>query len=251
VFTALLLALTLTVSGFAQNKPAPAQTAAAPQRYAMTVAQIKPGMTIEWENFLKKDAIPLMKKAGIKDMGILKTNGFGISDTYFFMSPFKSMAEFDAPDPVLKVMGPDTLAVMMPVMERCLSSARTYILTARPDLSVEPKPGYNIKMGVLVTASVAPGRNEEYEKIIKDIGAVAAKSGAKAFLVARVGLGGNPNEYQIFVGLDSFTDFENFGQAFTKAMPEAKLAPQTGITMWSEMISIAAVPELSIDPTAP
>jgi len=59
VFFALMLALALAVSGFAQSKPAPAQAGAQQmQFYSMTVAQIKPGMALEFESYTKQVLIP-------------------------------------------------------------------------------------------------------------------------------------------------------------------------------------------------
>jgi hypothetical protein len=251
LFVSLLLALTLTASALAQSKPAAAQ-AAAPQMqlYSMSVSQIKPGMGLEFENFLKKDGLPLMKKAGIKEMTVLKTAGFGVDDTYYFMTPVKSLAELDAPDPVLKALGIDTLALVLPVIERCISSSRTFLFAARPDLGFAPKEGTEIKMGVYVSTSVAPGRNPEYEKAVKEVSAVAAKTNAKCYLMGKVVMGGNPNEYLTYIGVDSFADLEKFGQAFYKGLAEAKLPPESGIVMWSEIFLLREAPELSINPDA-
>ena len=39
------------------------------------MVQVKPGMGLEWESYLKRDLIPALKKAGMNRMGVLKTNG--------------------------------------------------------------------------------------------------------------------------------------------------------------------------------
>ena len=69
-------------SDFAQNRSA---SDAPPQPMGVTEIKVKPGMDMEWENFLKKELIPILKKAGFKQMNVSKTNIFGEDSTYFFL----------------------------------------------------------------------------------------------------------------------------------------------------------------------
>lgn len=251
VFFAALLALALAASGYAQSKPAPAQ-AGAPQMqlYSMTVAQIKPGMALEFESYWKQVLIPLMKKAGVKEMSVSRTNGLGVDGTYYFMMPVTNFAQFDGIPPQYKAMGWDTLLVSVSAMDRCVSSLRTFLLLARPDLSFSPAPGTNLKMGFLITNSVSPGRNEEFEKTAKEVAAIAGKSGLKAYITGKVAFGGNSNEYLSLAAFENFAEVDKLGPVFLKALADAKLPSQSGIVMWSENCTIAMVPELSIDSDA-
>jgi len=251
MFVSLLLTLALAASGFSQSKPVPAQTAAAQmQTYGITVMQIKPGMALEFENYIKQVAIPLMKKAGVKEMGVSRTNGLGMDSTYYSMTPIASLAEFDSIPPMYKAMGWDTLSVSLSVMQRCVSSIRTFLFLERPDLSFAPAPGYSLKMGFLITNSVAPGRNEEFEKTAKEVAALAGKSGLRAYLTGKVAFGGNSNDYLTFAAFDSFAEVAKVGPVFLKALADAKLPSQAGIVMWSDNSAMSVVPELSIEPAA-
>jgi hypothetical protein len=231
---------------FAQNKPAAGAAPAPPAIIGVTMMQIKPGMGFEWESYLKRDLIPALKKGGIKQLGIAKTKGFGISDNYVITIPMASITELDAPDPIAKALGADGLVILLSNMQRCVANARSYMLIDRPDLGIAAKPDYVFKMGVFVTLSVTPGRAEEFEKNTKALVAVMAKTNAKAVLTGKVAMGGNPNEYNMFVAFDDFADLEKFVPAITKAAAEAKLAPETGILAWEEMATYSMAPELSI-----
>lgn len=201
---------------------------------------------MEWESYLKRDLIPALKKAGIKQLGVVKTNGFGASDNYIINMPLASITDFDGPDPVAKALGTDGLVVLLSNIQRCVASSRTFMLVDRPDLGIAPKAGYALKMGVLVTLSVAMGRNEEFEKGAKAMVAVIGMTNAKAVLTGKTALGGNPNDYYMFIAFDSFADLGNFIPAFTKAMAEAKIAPETGVVMHEEIATYSLAPELSI-----
>jgi len=208
--------------------------------------QIKPGMGLEFENYLKMELIPVFKKAGMKQLGAWKTKEFGVDDRYIFTWPIASLAEFDGPDPFEKALGIDGQVVLMSNIKRCVANARTFMLMERPDLGIAPKPDYAFKMGVMVTLSVAPGRTEEFEKNTKALVAVIGKTNAKAVLAGKTALGGNPNDYYMFIAFDSFADLGNFVPALAKVMAEAKLVPETGIVVHQELATYHMAPELSI-----
>jgi len=207
-------------------------------------------MGAEWESFIKNSVVPLLKKAGLQDLRISRTNVFGEDSTYYMMSPIGNLSDLDGPNPIAKVAGPAELTVLTANLQRCVSSMRTFMLTARPDLGIAPKQGYALKMGVLVTTSVAPGRSEEYEKNIKQVVAVMGKTNAKAVMCGKVGLGGNPNQYLMFVAFDSFADMQVFPAAFAKAAAEAKLDSQAGIVQNVEWATLNMLPELGIQAPA-
>jgi hypothetical protein len=238
--TLFIVAVAFASPAFAQQKPV--------QESLMVMeAQVKPGMGLEWENYLKKDLLPAMKKAGLKDINTMRTGEFGVSDQYAIWWTLKSLSELDAPGPIEKALGPEGLPVLLANVQRCLAGGRTYILTSQPDVQIAAKPGYVYKVAILARQTVAPGRDTEFMKMAKELVAVFSKTNAKAVFLHRVGLGGNPNEFHWFVAVDNYADIEQFGQAFWKAVAEAKLAPLTGIVTNADMQTYAMVPELSIE----
>ena len=240
-----LMAFVFASLAFAQQKPA-AGAAPAQQMTGIMMMQVKPGMGLEWENYMKNQLIPAAKKGGMKQLGAWKTKEFGIGDRYIFTWPIASLAELDGPDPFEKSLGPDGAIMLLANIQRCVEGVRTFMLSEMPDLSIAPKPGYVPKFGVLVTVTVAPGRTDEYEKTAKEMQGVMAKTNAKAYLIGKVFLGGNPNQYLTSVALDNFADLATFGQLFVKAMTESKMSLQPGVTTNILYEVYAAIPELSI-----
>ncbi len=102
--TLFVFAMAFASFGFAQDKPA-AGAAPAEEIIAVMDMQAKPGMGLEWENYLKKDLLPAMKKAGMKNINAAMTDQFGVGDLYSFWWPITSLAEFDGPSPFAKALG--------------------------------------------------------------------------------------------------------------------------------------------------
>ena len=105
------------------------------------------------------------------------------------------------------------------------------MLIDRPDLGIAPKPDYALKIGSAGDPQRRARTHEEFEKSAKALVAVIGKTNAKAILTGKIALGGNPNDYYMFIAFDSFADLGNFVPAFAKAMAEAKLAPETGVVV--------------------
>lgn len=242
--TLFLVAFVFASLAFAQQKPA---AAPAQEAYGVMDLLIKPGMGWEWESYLKRDLVPVAKKAGVTQLLISKTEGFGIGDRYSIMWPIKNLAELDMPDPIEKAMGTDGLAVYLSHIQRCVEGARVYALITHPELSIPAKPGYVHKMGVTLTATIAPGRTDEYEKTAKEMVALFAKTNSKAVYAGQVGFGGNINQYMFSVFVDSFAELGQFVQGITKAAAEAKLPSETGIVTNLETQTFKTLPELSIE----
>lgn len=251
-FSALLLAATLAAFSFAQTKPDPKAAATqTPRQYQVTIMRVQPGMAREWAAFMKSDVIPALQKAGVNQYYVWRTATFGEPGEVILARPIESLAEFDAPSLIVKALGQEGAAALQAKGQRVSTISRSFILTGRSDLGIAPISGYEIKLAVLVTTSVAPGRTADYEKNTKEMLAILGKTNVKGVLTGKVGLGGNPNEYLMFALFDSFDDLGKFGPAAAKAFAEAKPAPQeAGIVTHSEYSTVRFVPELSTQPPA-
>jgi hypothetical protein len=247
----LLLAASFAGPVLAQERPA-AGAASAQRAYPlyMGVYHVKPEMEASFELLIRNEVVPALRKAGTKDYSFWQNATLGESFTYVETAPLTSIAEFDNPHPFVKALGQKGAEALWAKMARCINSYRARMITIRPDLGVEAKPGYVSKLVVQVNTTVTPGRNAEYEKNGKLINTAASKAGAKGVQVAQVGLGGNPNEYTAIYQFDSFGDMERFMQPFGKALAEAKLEPQTGVLTNIEYLMYRYRPELSIQAPA-
>ncbi len=246
----ILMSTALTGSSFAQAKKA--QTAAPAPASAMRIMELKlkSGMGLEFENWLKTDIVPSLKKSPIAFFSVWKIEQFGDPDKYYLVLPMTPMAQLDQPNPFMKQMGPEGATALMAKIQRFVDSSRFYFLEGVPGLTVEPKPGYAVKFAVLVTNYVAPGREPEFERNSKEIMAIVAKTNAKGFMTSKLGLGGNPNQYSTLVPFDSFSDMGQFAPAFAKAVATAKLSPEAGIVTHREYEVIREISELSFEAPA-
>jgi hypothetical protein len=245
ITAALLMTVTFTDFGFAQAKHAQTQE----QAYQVTSIKVKSGMGFEFQAFLKNEVIPIMKKGGVTELQIWQT-AFGDPDEYVMLSLLKSMAELDAPGPFAAI-GPDGMVVLISRLQRIVASIRSSIIVSRSDLTIAAKPGYVPKVGVLVTNSVAIGREQDFVKSSKAVIDAVGKTNAKGVLSSRLSLGGNPNDFYTLVLFDSYADLDQFGPAFVKAIQEAKLPSETGIVTQRQYEVMRYNSELSIQPVAP
>lgn len=220
-----------------------------PQMSIFTEIQLKPGMSFGFEKFLKEEVLPALKKGGTQEMGVWKSAVFG-TGTIVLSSPVKNFAQFDGPGPVVKGVGPYVAQAMFAKMKQFATSVRNFAMTSLPNLEIATPEGYVPKMGLQIKATITPGRNEEYEKNVKDMRGILKKTNAKGFYAGRVGVGGNPNQYYFLVLFDSFSDMDAFGIAFQKAASETKMPSMTGIVSHTEMAMYSSDPELSIQPAS-
>lgn len=221
-----------------------------PQMSVFMEIQLKPGMGSEFEKFLKAEVLPALKKGGAREMGVWKVAALGDIGTVALISPVKNFAELDGPGPLVKGAGPEGAQAMWVKMEQFATSARRFVMTGLPDLEIAAPEGYIPKMGLQIKATITPGRNEKYEKNVKDMLGILKKTNVKGFSAGRVGVGGNPNQYCFLVPFDSFSDLDAFGIAFQKAASEIKMPSMTGIVVHTEMAMYVNDLELSIQPAA-
>ena len=245
-FCTLLLAMLLINFSFAQGEAAPQE----PQLGYIYEVVVKPGMSSLFENVLKSDMIPAMKKAGNMPIFSWKADQFGIAGSYLIASPLGSLAELDSPGSLQKALGQAGLVALVAKLEQLTYNPRMFMVTVRPDLGFEANQDYELKLAIMVKNVIAAGRQADYEKNLKEMLAALKKTNIKGFMTAQVGFGGNPNECLHFAFFDSFADIEKFRPAMQKAMAEAKLTQQTDLSTTVEMTTMSFMPELSIMPTA-
>jgi hypothetical protein len=215
----------------------------APLAIEITLVHVKPGQEPAFQDWIKTEANPLRIKGGVKDRETWLTT-LGLGGEVYFVRPISGLASLDSPPS--GVTQAETQAVVAKRQSMILD-LRTYIVTPRPELSAPPKPGYQAKLAVLSTQSVAPGRIAAYRDNVKALTAVIAKTNAKGVLVSQSGLGGDPNEFNILVMFDSFADLEKFPAEFGKAATAAKLPPEAaGVVARTNYRVIRYRPDLSI-----
>jgi len=249
-FSSLLLMTGLASFIFAQNQSAPTASADEARKiFIVTLVRVQSGMGREWQDLIKNEYMPALKKSGVGEFIVLRRATFGGAGEFMLFRPIQNFAELDGPGPTVKALGQAGEATMSAKLNRVTANLRTVRIVTRPDLSIVPS-GYEAKLVAMTRTSVTPGRVADFEKAAKEQMAIG-KANAKGVLVARVQDGGDPNEYWQSLLIDSFADLDRLGAAYGKAAREAKLAPMpSGIVTHVERSTWRFVPELSIQPPA-
>jgi hypothetical protein len=246
------MALWFVYAGNAQT-PAerPAQSgsdAAAPQLLAVNVVHVKPELVVEWEEFQKKETIPMLQKAGIREREAWQT-AIGEAFEVAFVTPMASLAVRDEPSPMVKALGEEGARAYGVKNRRFIVSSRSFVIRTRPDLSYAPPRSEPPKLAVISALSIAPGRMTDYANYVKnEILPIQKKAQSKGYLVSQTMFGGDGSEFVTLSLVDTFADLDK-GPAATRVLGAegaAKLTAKTaGIVTHVERKVIRYNPDLS------
>ncbi|MBN2241093.1 MAG: hypothetical protein JW793_00270 [Acidobacteria bacterium] len=215
-----------------------------PQWTEMMIMQVHPGMAFEFEDFLKSDVFPAMRKGGATEWGGWRIH-VGDSGEYIFTAPLASLAQRDQPGPLIKALGLDGMKTLLGRMHKYVGNTRACIYMGRSDLGIEPATGYVPKLGFQVRVMVPPGRNQDYERWIKGVMGVIKNTSARGAYAGQIFFGGNPGEYHSLILFDAYADIDRFGPAFSKGMEAANIPSPVGFVDKMEYRIYEYVPELS------
>ena len=207
------------------RKKAVAAEAPAPEQWSqISVVRIKPDMTNEWIELNKNTVIPALKKAGVKERGCFTTAQFGESFEYVFITPIATLAQFDGESPLRKGLGEAGYQAYLEKARRMVTSVHTFADQGRMDLSYVGKMTGPPNLAVVAAVTVAPGRTEEFENLVRTVVLPAVKKGeAKGYFVSQTLLGGDISSYTTVTMYDSFADMAK-GSPLVKGMGAAGYA---------------------------
>lgn len=230
--------------------PAPGPTA---EFLSITIVSVKPEMMVEFQNFMKNDTNPALKKGGIKWRDVWQsTRAEGDPFEYIFVTPAPKLADFDGPGPLEKGLGPQGVSAWQTKAGNLVTRVRRFIVRTRPDLSFAPQRTGTPKLAVVHSVHVAPNRNVDYENYLKNDFVPAMKQANVTYLVSQTIFGGDANEYVTLTMRDSFADLDK-GPVLVQALG-AEAAHKVmqklpaGVVVHLERSISRFVPELSIMP---
>ena len=204
--TLLLLGITLQPS-FAQSSDS--QPPSQPGWLALTVVSVKPEMMMEFQNFMKNQTNPALRKAGVTWRDVWQnTPAAGDAFEFTIVMQMEKFAEFDSPSALEKALGPQGFAAWIAKAGSFVKSVNRYIVRTRPDLSNQGKMTWPPKLAVITSATVAPGRTQEFENYLKNDMAPVMKQGQATFLVSQVVFGGQANEYITLLLRENFAEID-------------------------------------------
>ena len=242
-----------TASNSNQATPAVATDQAPRQRYWVSVVQVKPGQGDAWQEFYKKETLPAYEKAGYKQVSVFTTATFGEAGEYVTIRPMESLKQFDEPNFVIKALGESGAKAFFAKRAQLMTSNHIFMMESRPDLSIPLPQNQTPKLAFVFRQRIAPGRSADFESYVKnDALPLIKKAAPKAYLVTKVGAGGDPEEYHTVTLADSFADYERWTDALQKEGYANKVATKrAGIVLHRELAVYRYLPELSISPLAP
>lgn len=184
---------------------AAAQTPAPPAGplLILSIIDVKPDMFAEFGD-LQAQTMEAQKKGGLAWRETWNVAQFGMPYRVGVLRPLTSFAELDGQPATVKGAGADQARVINERARRMIVAQQIYALRARPDL------GYGNRdtaptLVVLSTITVAPGRNADFEGIVKSDIISGHKDAGEPYLAAsQVVLGGNTNQYLF---LTPYADF--------------------------------------------
>ena len=233
----------------ASSSAATEQASAPRQRYLVIATRVKPEMMTQFREFYQKETLPAQQKAGLKQQSVWTTATLGEGFEYITIRPIEGLQEFDEPNLLTKALGEEGARKWGAKRGAMIVSSRSYIMQARPELSISPDPNAVPKLAFVSRASIAPGRSTEFENYVKnDVLPIVKKTNPKGHLVTKVTTGGDTEEYISATLLDSFADFEKWSAALVKEGYGNIVAKRAGIVMRREMAVYRYVPELSLRP---
>ena len=205
----------------AQAPSATAATPAAPTFIRLAIFEIRPDMVAEYVALQKSETIPALQKAGIPWRNAWRTGHFGTGFTVAYLSPIKSFAMLDEPNPLLKALGEEAYQQHQAKMAKFIVSMRTYALRDRPDLGIKAEGAPMAKLGVLASVETVPGRATEWETILKNEWTPALKkAGVTGYGVSQVVFGGSAGQYYTFTPLENYAQLDK-GHPITQSIGEA------------------------------
>ncbi len=228
--------------------PPAAQPTATPPRYTVRITHVKLGMNAEFEALIKNEMLPAFKKGGLKQSNTWTTASLGEGGEYITVRPLDGVKQFDEPNFLTKALGEEAARALNRKWSLLVNDTRQFIAQAKPELSIPPKTNEAPKLAVVYRIKVAPFRTREYEEHFKTHTLPwISKAAQKAYLMSRVGMGGDSNEYFGMFLVDSFTDMGKWMASFPAGGDGGgqKLA---GIVLQQESAVYRYVPELSLRP---
>lgn len=238
----------------APRKPKAAAAGAQSEWLSITVVRVKADLLTEYQDFVKNEVIPTLKKGGVKERSAFTTGIFGESFEYVYVTPIENFAQYDGPGPAVKALGEEGARAYGAKARRFVVSSRTFGVQTRPDLSIMPaNMAGPPKLAVINSIHTVPGKNVAFETLLKtDILPAVKKAGVAGYLVSQTVFGGDPNEYTTLALMDTFAEVGKGspvvrgmgGQAaFNRFVTKA-----TGIISSQERSVSRYVPELSFGP---
>ncbi len=263
VATLTVLAMAWSAGGNTQANPQtgaaaqPAAQQAPPERISVAVTQVKPDMLTTWQDLIRNEAVPALKKAGVPWRWVwTNTPAGGQGFTFVTVTPIANYAQFDQGSPLQKALGTEGLARYNAKVRPTIVSTHTTIQTLVRNASIQSFSSTPPNLAIVTTIQLLPGKGQEFASITaSEFVPAMKKSGVVDYWVFATNFGGPGGQRTIVTPIANFAalDAPNPLTRALGAEGAQKLNQKRGALVAStETIVVRYVPELSFGvPTAP
>jgi len=214
VVVTVLAGLASTVVLGAQQRgaaPAAQNPAPPPVRVAITVTQVKPDMLGTYQDLIKNEANPGLKKAGLTYRWMF-TPVFGQGFTFVSVQPIANFAQYDQPGALQRAIGADGVANYNAKLRPTLVSTQTSIETMNQALSILGGMTAPPVAVVVQTFQIVSGKGADFNAIMtSDYIPAYKKAGVKDFWVYNTNFGGPGGEVITVRPIANFAELDQPG----------------------------------------
>lgn len=239
----------VAVSAQAQGPP--------PVRVQVTTTQVKPDMLLMWQDLIRNEAVPALKKTGLSWRWVFSTGApVGQGFTYVTVSPLANYAQIDQGNALAKAMGPDVFARYNAKVRSTLVSTNTVLQTLIPDASIVSYSSTPPALQVVTTIQLLPGKGQEFAALTaSEYVPAMKKAGVTDYLVFATNFGGSNAQRTIVTPLANFAALDSpnpLARALGAEAAQKLNLKRAALTSHAETTIVRFVPDLSYGaPTPP
>ncbi|MDP1571956.1 MAG: hypothetical protein Q8L86_18315 [Vicinamibacterales bacterium] len=174
----------------------------------LSVIDFKPDQFTEFGE-LQAQTMAAQQKGGQAWRETWNVATFGHPYRVYVLRPLTGFAELDGQSFTVKGAGAEQARMINEKARGMITGQQIFALRTRPDLGYGSRPS-TPSVSVMTTIGVAPGRNAEFEAVVRDMVIPAyKKAGETSLAIAQVGLGGDSNQYVVFTHYSNFAALAN------------------------------------------
>jgi hypothetical protein len=180
---------------------------APPMLMRIGMVKLKSGGLYDWQE-ANKLARTAYQKAGVPFRQVFSMAIFGEAGMGVTVAPVTNMAQFDSDSPMTKLPDAERTKYAT-LMRNSIESARYSLVQTLPALSIRSGRKDQPKFLRVTMVRVLPGKNLEFEELIRTVGLPAAKkAGIKDYWVNRSVLGTAVSEYTLLQAFDKWAEMD-------------------------------------------